>query len=152
MNQSEATRTAINVIFLICFYLNPVGNGNDDISSEAHFENSKTSTGSYLGLQAVIFLTNIWILSRDPVPLKLHEDPKTCTWRSGSAENAWAQLWIIFSTLSCTACKKIVLKKSWVRPTSLITFPSTINLNCGSETCWWERASMLPNLPCHQIL
>ncbi len=35
----------INVISPICFHLNHVGNGNDDISSEEHFENSKTGDG-----------------------------------------------------------------------------------------------------------
>jgi hypothetical protein len=30
----------------LCFHLNRVGNGNDDISSEEHFENSKTRRGS----------------------------------------------------------------------------------------------------------
>jgi hypothetical protein len=34
------------VIFIspICFHLNRVGNGNDDILSEEHFENTKTMT------------------------------------------------------------------------------------------------------------
>ena len=48
-----------NVISPICFHLNRMGNGNDDISSEKHFENSKTSRGSYLRT------SNICILSRD---------------------------------------------------------------------------------------
>jgi hypothetical protein len=32
----------INVSSPICFHLNRVGNGNDDISTEEHSENSKT--------------------------------------------------------------------------------------------------------------
>jgi hypothetical protein len=32
----------INVIPTICFHLNRVGNGNDDILPEKHFKNSKT--------------------------------------------------------------------------------------------------------------
>ncbi len=39
----------ITVSSLICFHLNRVGNGND-ITSEEHFENSKTSKGPYLDL------------------------------------------------------------------------------------------------------
>ncbi len=34
----------------ICFHLNRIGNGNDDIASEEHFENLKTRRGSDLGL------------------------------------------------------------------------------------------------------
>jgi len=37
----------INVISLISFKLNRVVNGNCVISSEEHFENSKTSRGSH---------------------------------------------------------------------------------------------------------
>jgi hypothetical protein len=40
----------IYVISPLCFHLNRVGNGNDDISPEENFEHSKTSSGSYLGL------------------------------------------------------------------------------------------------------
>jgi hypothetical protein len=68
----------INVRSLICFYLN-CGNGNADISSEEHFENSKTRRGPallYYSSRTVFFCPNIWILctniwnlSRDPVPL-----------------------------------------------------------------------------------
>jgi hypothetical protein len=44
-------RTPINIISSSMFYLNRVGNGNDDISSEEDFENSETVRGSYLDLQ-----------------------------------------------------------------------------------------------------
>jgi hypothetical protein len=39
-------------LYLPCFHLNRmgIGNGNDDIASEEHFENSKTRRGSHLGL------------------------------------------------------------------------------------------------------
>ncbi len=33
-----------------------MGNGNDDISSEEHFENSKTRRGTYLLLELLIFV------------------------------------------------------------------------------------------------
>jgi hypothetical protein len=33
-----------------------MGNGNDEISTEEHYENSKTRRGSYLGLKLVIFV------------------------------------------------------------------------------------------------
>jgi hypothetical protein len=46
----------MNVISPICFHLNRVGNGNDDITSEEHFENSKTVRGSYLDKSVVIFV------------------------------------------------------------------------------------------------
>jgi hypothetical protein len=49
---------------------NIVRNGNDDISSEKHLENSKTRIFSFLFTRAVHFCPNIFILSRDPVPLK----------------------------------------------------------------------------------
>jgi hypothetical protein len=35
------------------FHFNRVGNGNDDISSEEHFKNSKTNRGSYLLIMLV---------------------------------------------------------------------------------------------------
>jgi len=44
-----------------------MGNGNNDILSEEHFENSKSSRGSYLDL-IFYFCPKIWILSRDPLP------------------------------------------------------------------------------------
>ncbi len=44
---------------------------NDHISSEEHFENLKTSGGSYFDLKLVI-LVNISILSCDSVPLIYH--------------------------------------------------------------------------------
>jgi hypothetical protein len=34
--------------YVFTFHLNRVGNGNEDISSEEHFENSKYSRVSYL--------------------------------------------------------------------------------------------------------
>jgi hypothetical protein len=40
----------------MCFHLNRVGNGDDDISSDEHFENSNTHRGSYLDLYLVIFV------------------------------------------------------------------------------------------------
>jgi hypothetical protein len=40
----------------ICFHLNREGNGNDDISSEEHFENSETIRGSSLDIKVVIFV------------------------------------------------------------------------------------------------
>jgi hypothetical protein len=43
--------SSIYVISPICFYLNRLGNGNNDISSEEHFKNSKTSRGYNLDLQ-----------------------------------------------------------------------------------------------------
>ncbi len=46
------------------------GNGNDDISSKNHFENTKTRRCSYLILETISFCLNILILYRDPVPLK----------------------------------------------------------------------------------
>jgi hypothetical protein len=41
------------------FHLNREGNGNDDISSEVHFKNSKTKGGSYLITRTVHFCPNI---------------------------------------------------------------------------------------------
>ncbi len=46
----------INDLSPICFHLNCVGNGNDDIPSDDHFENLKTNRGSYLDLEVVIFV------------------------------------------------------------------------------------------------
>ncbi len=46
----------ISVNSPIRFHLNRVGNGNDDISSEKHFENSKTRKGGYLLLDLFIFV------------------------------------------------------------------------------------------------
>jgi hypothetical protein len=37
-----------------------VGNGNEDISSEEHFENLKISTGSYLIIIIIIIITFIF--------------------------------------------------------------------------------------------
>jgi hypothetical protein len=55
VNQKETTRGSrnitINVISPICFHLNCMGSGNHDISSEEHFENSKTRKGTYLLLE-----------------------------------------------------------------------------------------------------
>jgi hypothetical protein len=47
-----------------------VGNGNDDISSEEHFENLKTSRGSYLELQLVIFVQKSDFYLMTSAPLK----------------------------------------------------------------------------------
>jgi hypothetical protein len=52
------------------FHLNRLGYGKDDISSEEHFENSKTSRVSYLDLSSY-FCPKIRFLSQDPVPLKV---------------------------------------------------------------------------------
>jgi hypothetical protein len=46
----------INVGCPICMHLKLVGNGNDDISSEEHFENSKTRRGIYLLQELFIFV------------------------------------------------------------------------------------------------
>ncbi len=46
-------------------YSSKMWNGNDDILSEEYFKNSKTRRGSYLLRE----MWNIWILSRDPVPI-----------------------------------------------------------------------------------
>ncbi len=45
----------INVSSPICFYLNCVANGNNDISSEKHFEHSKARRGILL-LELFIFV------------------------------------------------------------------------------------------------
>jgi hypothetical protein len=42
-----------------------MGNGNDSILSEEHFENSKTSRGFYFLLISTYFCPNVLILSRD---------------------------------------------------------------------------------------
>jgi hypothetical protein len=47
-------RTPINIISSSMFHLNHLG--NDDISSEEDFENSKIIRGSYLDLLVVIFV------------------------------------------------------------------------------------------------
>jgi hypothetical protein len=52
----------------MCFHLNPVGNGHDDISSEEHLKIRKPE-------KVIIYYPNwffwaIWILSLDPVPLQ----------------------------------------------------------------------------------
>ena len=47
MNKQTYSRD-IYVIYSICIHLNYVGNGNDNLSSEKHFENSKTCRGSYV--------------------------------------------------------------------------------------------------------
>jgi hypothetical protein len=49
----------INVSSRICFYLNRVGNGNDGISSERHFENLKIMRGMVL-----VFHYNFSFLSK----------------------------------------------------------------------------------------
>jgi hypothetical protein len=41
-------RTPKHRISPLCFHLNRLENGKDDISSEAHLQSSKTSRGSYL--------------------------------------------------------------------------------------------------------
>jgi hypothetical protein len=41
--QGEPPRTPINMISVICFHLNRMENGKEDISSEANPNNSKTS-------------------------------------------------------------------------------------------------------------
>jgi hypothetical protein len=52
----------------ICFHLNRVGNINADISSEKHFEDSKTMRGKYsFTTRTIPFCQNILILSRDSV-------------------------------------------------------------------------------------
>jgi hypothetical protein len=59
----------INVVSPICFHLYRIENGNDDISSEEHFESSKISKRTYIYLEPLIFCPYIWILSRKSVPL-----------------------------------------------------------------------------------
>ncbi len=55
----------------IFFHLNRVGNGNDNISSKEHFENSQTSTVEVPTRPITsYFCSKIWILSCDPVPLR----------------------------------------------------------------------------------
>ncbi len=55
-----------------CFHLNRVENWNKDSSTETHFKRPKTSRGPYLNLEIYLyFCQNIWVLSRDPVPLTL---------------------------------------------------------------------------------
>ncbi len=56
IGSGSATLSPVYLISPICFHLNRVGNGNDDILSEEHFENSNTSRGSYLDLLLVIFV------------------------------------------------------------------------------------------------
>ncbi len=46
----------INVSPPICFHLNRVGNGKDDISSKEHFRNSKISRRSHLHKELSIFV------------------------------------------------------------------------------------------------
>ncbi len=47
-----------------------MGNGNGEISSEKHFENSKTRRGSYFLQEPLIFVQifELYLVSRDPVP------------------------------------------------------------------------------------
>ncbi len=48
-----------------------MGNGNDDILSEEHFENSKINRGSYLYPELLIFAQIFEVyVSRDPVTLR----------------------------------------------------------------------------------
>ncbi len=56
-------------------FLNCLGNGNCNSSSEKRLRNPKTITGSYLDLQLLIFGKK-WIVSRDPVPSK----DRTISW------------------------------------------------------------------------
>jgi hypothetical protein len=69
-------RTPINIIFPICFLLNPVENRKYDSSSEAHPQSSKTSRGSDLAPELSLFCRNIRILSRDPDSLSEREEEK----------------------------------------------------------------------------
>ncbi len=47
-----------------------MGGGNDDISSEEHFDNLNISRGSYLYLELFQFCSYFLIPSRDLFPLK----------------------------------------------------------------------------------
>jgi hypothetical protein len=47
------------MLFFPCLQLNRVGNGNDDISSEEHIKNSKTSRGSLFWPITSYFCLNI---------------------------------------------------------------------------------------------
>ncbi len=77
------TVSPIYVIPPICFHLNRVKNGNDDILSEEHFKNSITRLGSCLYYN-FYFFPNIFILSRNPVPLtklnKIRASKYVCTY------------------------------------------------------------------------
>jgi hypothetical protein len=61
-------RTPINIISPRMFHLNRVGNGNDDISSEQHFSNSKKSGTvlMYFLLELLLFvqLIEIYLVSQ----------------------------------------------------------------------------------------
>ena len=54
----------------LCFHLNRWDNIYLDLSSQEHLINSKTSRGSNLDLELLIFCQNTWILSCDPLPLR----------------------------------------------------------------------------------
>jgi hypothetical protein len=56
MPRKLAAKSKINIISPSKFYLNRVGNGNDDISSKEHFINLKTKRGSYLLQELLIFV------------------------------------------------------------------------------------------------
>jgi hypothetical protein len=47
-NNEDRKKSQINVIYPISFHLNRIGHGNNHISSEENFENSKTRRVSYL--------------------------------------------------------------------------------------------------------
>jgi hypothetical protein len=49
-------RTPIHRISPMCLYLNRLESGNDDSSSEAHLQSSKTSRGSYLDPKLYTFV------------------------------------------------------------------------------------------------
>jgi hypothetical protein len=57
--QRGQQRYSVNVSSPLCFHLNRVGNGNDDITSENHFENLKTRRGTVL-----IYYKNCSFLSK----------------------------------------------------------------------------------------
>ncbi len=61
--------SSINVSSSICFHLNCLGNGNDNISSKVHFENSKKNLDWYsFTTRTDYFCPNI-LNPRDPVLL-----------------------------------------------------------------------------------
>ncbi len=49
-------RTPVHKISPICFQLNGLENGQNDSSSEAHLQSSKTSVGSYLDPELYFFV------------------------------------------------------------------------------------------------
>ncbi len=78
------------MLYLPCFHLNRVGNGNDDIASEEHFENSKTSRGSYLSIPISCFFNQI--LEFYLVNQSLGCGQLKIVWERGSEEKRFAWL------------------------------------------------------------